>query len=213
MTGKLITFEGPEGGGKSTQARLLTEFLRNKNIRVLTSREPGGTPTGEIIRDILQNDLAKEPLCDAAEALLFCASRAQLCTNVLGPALERGDWIVLDRFTDSTLAYQGYGRGFDVETLRQLNAFATGPVSPAVTFLLDIPVLDGLQRAVARSGNKDRIERAPIAFHERLRQGYLEMAAREPERFAVLDASQPVERVTHDLFRVLEERLPELFEA
>ena len=115
MTGKLITFEGPEGGGKSTHARRLAEELRARGISVLTTREPGGTPTGEIIRDLLQNDLAKEPLCDAAEALLFCASRAQLCRNVLGPALARGEWIVLDRFTDSTLAYQGYGRGFDVD--------------------------------------------------------------------------------------------------
>ena len=207
MTGKLITFEGPEGGGKSTQARLLTEYLRSKGIRVLTTREPGGTPTGEIIRDLLQNDLSKEPLCDATEALLFCASRAQLCSHVLAPALERGDWIVLDRFTDSTLAYQGYGRGFDVERLRVLNAFATGPVTPVLTFLLDIPVQKGLERAIARSGNKDRIESAPVDFHQRLRDGYLEMARKEPGRFAIVNATQPIECVSAEIRRILHTRL------
>ena len=170
MAGKLLSFEGPEGGGKSTQARLLADRLRALGIGVLTTREPGGTPTGEVIRDLLQNDLAREPLCDESEALLFCASRAQLCRNVLGPALERGDWVVLDRFTDSTLAYQGYGRGFDVATLRRMNDFATGPVRPALTLLLDLPVEEGLARAVSRSGKKDRIEKAPLDFHRRLRR-------------------------------------------
>ena len=208
MTGKLITFEGPEGGGKSTQARRLAEGLRDLGLPVLTTREPGGTPTGEIIRDLLQNDLGKEPLCDEAEAFLFCASRAQLCRNVLGPALARGEWIVLDRFTDSTLAYQGYGRGFDVGTLRRMNDFATGAVRPALTVLLDLPVEEGLGRAVARSGRKDRIEQAPLDFHRRLREGYLEMARREPERFAVVDASAPVADVTAAVWRAVAARLP-----
>lgn len=207
VRGQLISFEGPEGGGKSTQAKRLAEHLRALGKTVLTTREPGGTPTGEIIRDLLQNDLAKEPLCDASEALLFCASRAQLCRNVLGPALERGEWIVLDRFTDSTLAYQGYGRGFDVETLRQMNDFATGPVKPALTLLLDLPVETGLGRAVARSGGKDRIESAPLEFHRRLRAGYLELAAREPERFETIDASRSPDEVTAAVFDAVERRL------
>lgn len=205
--GKLISFEGPEGGGKSTQAMLLAEHLRSIGLKVITTREPGGTPTGEIIRDLLQNDLAREPLCDASEALLFCASRAQLCRSVLGPALERGEWVVLDRFTDSTLAYQGYGRGFPVETLRQMNDFATGPVKPALTLLLDLPVEDGLERAVARSGKKDRIERAPLEFHNRLRNGYLELAAREPERFEVIDARATVLDVTKAILAAVDRRL------
>lgn len=207
VRGQLISFEGPEGGGKSTQAKRLAEHLRALGKTVLTTREPGGTPTGEIIRDLLQNDLAKEPLCDASEALLFCASRAQLCRNVLGPALERGEWIVLDRFTDSTLAYQGYGRGFDVETLRQMNDFATGPVKPALTLLLDLPVETGLGRAVARSGGKDRIESAPLEFHRRLRAGYLELAAREPERFETIDASRSPDEVTAAVFDAVHRRL------
>ena len=207
MTGKLISFEGPEGGGKSTQARFLAEKLRARGVSVLTTREPGGTPTGEIIRDLLQNDLSKEPLCDETEALLFCASRAQLCRNVLGPALEQGTWVVLDRFTDSTLAYQGFGRGFDVETLRALNAFATGPVRPALTFLLDLPVEEGLGRALARSGKRDRIEGAPLDFHRRLREGYLALAAAEPERFLVIDAAAPVPDVADAVWAAVESRL------
>ena len=206
MQGRLITFEGPEGGGKSTQARLLAESLRARGIEVLTTREPGGTPTGEIIRDLLQNNLSGEPLCDATEALLFCASRAQLCRDVLAPALARGAWIVLDRFTDSTLAYQGFGRGFDVSVLRSLNDFAPGEVRPALTLLLDLPVEEGLARAVARSGKKDRIEQAPLEFHRRLRDGYLQLAREEPKRFAVVDAAKPVPAVTAEIRAIVEER-------
>ena len=207
MTGKLISFEGPEGGGKSTQAKRLADRLRGLGITVLTTREPGGTPTGEIIRDLLQNDLAHEPLCDASEALLFCASRAQLCHDVLAPALARGEWVVLDRFTDSTLAYQGFGRGFDVATLRRLNDFATGPVRPDLTLLLDLPAEEGLARALARSGGKDRIEQAPLDFHRRLRDGYLELARAEPGRFALVDASAPTDDVEVAVWAAVSARL------
>ena len=207
VPGKLVSFEGPEGGGKSTQARLLAERLRGLGLAVLATREPGGTPTGEVIRDILQNDLAKEPLCDASEALLFCAARAQLCRNVLAPALARGEWVVLDRFTDSTLAYQGYGRGFDLDTLRAMNDFATGDVRPALTILLDLPAEDGLGRALARSGGKDRIESAPLEFHRRLRDGYLELARREAGRFAVIDARSPLEDVADEVWAAVSARL------
>ena len=208
MRGKLITFEGVEGGGKSTQAKRLAERLRAEGIEVLTTREPGGTPTGEVIRDLLQHNLGGEPLCDAAEALLFCASRAQICRNVLGPALAAGTWVVLDRFTDSTLAYQGYGRGFDLATLRAMNDFATGDVKPALTVLIDIPVELGLSRVLARSnGARDRIESAPLEFHKRLQAGYLEMAKREPERFIVLDGTAEPEAVSAKIWEAVETRL------
>ena len=209
MTGKLISFEGPEGGGKSTQAKRLADRLRSLGITVLTTREPGGTPTGEIIRDLLQNDLAHEPLCDASEALLFCASRAQLCHDVLAPALARGEWVVLDRFTDSTLAYQGYGRGFDVGTLRAFNDFATGSVRPALTILLDLPVEVGMGRVGSRGG-KDRIEREALDFHRRLREGYLDLARQEPGRFAVIDATRGPDDVAADIWEAVRTRLPEI---
>ncbi len=208
MNGKLITFEGVEGGGKSTQTKLLTERLRACGLEVLTTREPGGTPTGEVIRNLLQHNMAGEPLCDASEALLFCASRAQLCRNVLGPALEYGTWVVLDRFTDSTLAYQGYGRGFNVEQLRSMNDFATGDVKPALTILIDIPVELGLSRVLARSnGARDRIEREPLDFHKRLQAGYREIAKREPERFAVIDGTMPQNEVAEKIWNEVESRL------
>ncbi len=192
-SGRFISFEGPEGGGKSTQAKRLAERLRQeRGLKVRFTREPGGTPTGEMIRSILQHNAAGEALCDQSEVLLFCASRAQLCRRVLAPALAAGEWIVCDRFTDSTLAYQGYGRGFDVPTLRAFNAFATGPVVPDVTFLLDVPSEVGLERVSSRTatGAKDRIESEALDFHRRLREGYLAIAAEEPARFVVLDTAR-----------------------
>lgn len=187
--GRFISFEGPEGGGKSTQARLLARRLHDEcGVEVRFTREPGGTATGELIRNILQHDAAGEPLCPAAEVLLFCASRAQLCHDVLGPALARGEWVVCDRFTDSTLAYQGFGRGFDVDVLRTFNAFATGPVVPELTILLDVPAEAGLERVTRRTpnGERDRIESETLDFHRRLRDGYLTIARAEPDRFAIV---------------------------
>lgn len=208
MNGKLITFEGGEGAGKTTQAKELTKWLQESvGVKVITTREPGGTPTGEVIRQLLQHDLSGEPLCDATEALLFCASRAQLCKNVLAPALNEGTWVVLDRFTDSTLAYQGYGRGFNVEQLRNINDFATGEVKPDLTILIDISLEVGFSRISRRGdGTKDRIEQAPLEFHRRLHDGYLEMAAREPERFVIVDGSQPPEKVQEDIRNIVRTR-------
>lgn len=208
MNGKLITFEGGEGAGKTTQAKELTKWLQESvGVKVITTREPGGTPTGEVIRQLLQHDLSGEPLCDATEALLFCASRAQLCKNVLAPALNEGTWVVLDRFTDSTLAYQGYGRGFNVEQLRNINDFATGEVKPDLTILIDISLEVGFSRISRRGdGTKDRIEQAPFEFHRRLHDGYLEMAAREPERFVIVDGSQTPEKVQEDIRNIVRTR-------
>jgi thymidylate kinase len=197
MKGKLITFEGGEGGGKSTHAAMLAEALRGAGFEVAQAREPGGTPTGEIVRNLLQHNLSGEALDPKAEVLLFCASRAQLCANAVRPALERGAWVILDRFTDSTLAYQGYGRGFDIDTLRRVNDFATGGLVPDLTLLIDLPVETGLARAAARAGGaKDTMEREPREFHERLRAGFLAVAESEPCRFAVIDGAKTLDEVS-----------------
>jgi len=207
--GKMITFEGPEGGGKTTHLKILASRLREElGLTVRTTREPGGTPTGETIRGLLQHNAAGEPLCDSAEVFLFCASRAQLCNRVLAPALDAGEWVICDRFTDSTLAYQGFGRGFDLALLRSLNNFATGPVMPDLTLLLDVPASSGLERVGLRSnGNHDRIESESLAFHERLRQGYLQLAAGEPQRFAIIDATRPLATVAADIWQTVATRL------
>ena len=203
MTGKFITFEGPEGSGKTTQAKLLIEYLQAQGREALYTREPGGTPTGEAIRGILQHDTAGEPIANECEVLLFAASRAQLVRRVILPALDRGCWVISDRFADSTTVYQGFGRGFAVQDMLTINAFAIGRAVPDKTFLLDVPVDLGLQRLASRmrttNTRKDRIESEAREFHERVRAGYLELAERFPERFRVIDASGEVENVAAEI--------------
>ena len=144
--GRFITLEGPEGSGKSTHAQRLAERLRRQGHAVLCTREPGGTRTGEIIRNVLQHDQAGEAICPAAETLLFAASRAQLVQHVILPALRQGQWVISDRFADSTTAYQGYGRGFDLAAIGAINAFAIDGAEPDLTFLLDVNVALGRDR-------------------------------------------------------------------
>jgi len=191
--GRFITLEGPEGGGKSTQARRLADRLRSCGLEVLCTREPGGTPTGEVIRDILQHDKGGGPVCAEAEVLLFAASRAQLVRDVILPALARGAWVVCDRFADSTTAYQGYGRQLDVEAVLAVNSWAVGEATPDLTLLLDVDVALGFERLRSRhragGPGHDRIEREAMDFHERVRAGYLALARRWPGRFRVIDAS------------------------
>ena len=189
MTGLFITFEGGEGCGKSTHVGLLAEWLRAQGREVVLTREPGGTPLCEAIRGMLQFDAAGEAPCPEAEALLFCASRAQLVRNVIRPALARGACVVSDRFADSTLAYQGYGRGFDLATLRSLLGFATGGLRPDATFLLVAPPQAESARLADRykAGAKaDRFEREAAAFHARVRAGFEAIAAAEPDRVRVV---------------------------
>ena len=201
--GRFITFEGPEGSGKSTHLKILAERLESRGIPVLLTREPGGTPLGETMRGILQHNLANEPPVDRAEVMLFLASRAQLCERVIRPALDAGTWVLCDRFTDSTLAYQGYGRGFDLQTLRTLNAFSTANLAPDLTLLLDLPFETGLSRVKQRGLATDRIEAAGEAFHRRLREGFLQIAKEEPRRFAVINSDDTLENVAGKIWQVL----------
>ena len=204
MRGKFITFEGPEGGGKTTQARRLIARLQRLGQDPLYAREPGGTPTGEAIREILQYDKAGEPICDETEVLLFAASRAQLVRHVILPALESGRFVVCDRFADSTTAYQGYGRGFSVEQMLTINEFAIAGAQPDLTLLLDVDISVGFQRLEERheatASTWDRIEREERMFHERVRQGYLALARRWPERFRIVDATLGVDLVEEEIW-------------
>ena len=173
MRGKFITFEGPEGGGKSTHVKELAEQLRAEGRTVLVTR---------------------------SEVLLFLAARAQVVSQVIKPALARGEWVLCDRFADSTFAYQGYGRGIDVKLLRQLNEFATEGLTPDLTILLDVPLETSRERLAERQAatatSADRIEQAGEMFHRRLREGFLELAKAEPERFVVIDSSGAREEVS-----------------
>lgn len=192
MTGKFITFEGGEGCGKSTQVKRLKAALEEKGIRVLLTREPGGTRLSELIRGLLKDE-HEDPPCDRSELLLFLAARAQLVRNVIRPALEAGTWVISDRFSDSTFAYQGYGRGLPLDVLRLANDFACEGLAPDRTILLDVDAETSQarmrKREAATNTTADRIEQAGDAFHARLRQGFLEMAAQDPARIVKIDAS------------------------
>ena len=199
MRGKFITFEGPEGGGKSTHARELADALRAEGHKVLVPREPGGTRLAEKIRGLLREEI-EDPPVTRSEVLLFLASRAQVVANVIRPALARGEWVICDRFADSTFAYQGYGRGIDVQLLKNFNDFATEGLVPDLTILLDVPPEVSRARLAARQAatatQADRIEQAGEVFHRRLREGFLELARAEPNRFAMIDSRGEREAVS-----------------
>jgi dTMP kinase len=205
--GAFITFEGPEGCGKSTQVRILADRIKTEGLPVLCTREPGGTRTGELIRDILQHDKADEPLVPEAEMMLFLASRAQLVRQTILPALESGTWVISDRFMDSTVAYQGYGRGFGPERVMAFNAFVVGPAIPDMTLLLDLDVKDGFERMAERNRRTgeahDRMERETVEFHERMRQGYLDLARRMPDRIRVIPAGGSPEAVAREIWKAV----------
>ena len=188
-----ITLEGPEGSGKSSQLPDLAEFLRGQGWDVLTTREPGGTPIGDQIRQILMR-LDNQELHPRTEILLFLASRAQLVEQVIKPALREGKLVLCDRFGDSTLAYQGYGHGLNLDTLRTMLDFATDKLKPDLTLLLDVDVETGLQRK-RKEDEWNRLDAYALAFHQRVREGYHELCRQEPERWRVIDAMQPKEAV------------------
>jgi dTMP kinase len=189
-----VTLEGPEGSGKTTQAARLAEVARSAGLEVVLTREPGGTPLGEAVRAVLLHPREGTTIDARADALLFNAARAELVSEVIVPALERGALVVCARFADSTVAYQGHGRGLDVSELRAVERFATGGVRPDLTIVLDLPVEAGLARKGA--DETTRFETLDLAFHERVRRGFLTLAAAEPDRVAVIDARQPTDAVT-----------------
>jgi dTMP kinase len=190
-----IVFEGGDGAGKSTQSRALARRLRRRNCPVLLTHEPGGTPLGESLRRTLKGRQTLSPL---SELFLFAAARAQLVEEVVRPALQRGGNVICDRFTASTVAYQGHGRGLALDLIHRLNLAATGGLSPDLTILLDLPVEVGLTRIV--KAYPDAFHRAPQEFHERVRRGYLSQAAHDPARWLVLDATRPPRELSQEIW-------------
>lgn len=204
--GRFITVEGGEGAGKTTMIERMVDWLTARGHRVVHTREPGGTELAEKLRDILL-DTQSTGLSDQAELLLMFASRAQHLAELIRPTLAQGDTVVCDRFTDATWAYQGGGRGLPKQDIATLEQLVHGDLQPDLTVLLDLPVELGLSRASLRSAS-DRFEEEPVAFFERVRAAYLERAALSPERFAVVDASGPVESVWSKVEQVLNHRIP-----
>jgi len=196
-----ITLEGPEGSGKSTQIRRLAKCLEAMGYPVITTREPGGTPIGDQIRHVLMW-MENQELHPRTEILLFLAARAQLVEQVIKPALQDGKIILCDRYGDSTLAYQGYGHGLDLEQLREMLDFATDHLKPDLTILMDLDVKTGLMRKQAED-EWNRLDAYEVLFHERVREGYLNLAHAEPERWQIVDASKGIDAVQEDLFQIV----------
>jgi dTMP kinase len=211
MKGTFITFEGIEGSGKSTQIALLANYLTARGVRHVLTREPGGTLIGDQVRKILL-DPANRSLDPAAELLLYAASRAQHLREIIMPALADGTNVLCDRFSDATLAYQGYGRGLDIEMIRSLDRIVTAGMRPDLTLLFDIEAVSGIARARGRNNScgleaEARFENEEIAFHERVRQGYLTLVAQEPERIRVVNASSSPEVIQAQVRKIVDERL------
>lgn len=208
-THRFISLEGCEGCGKTTQASRLRAWLEARGESVVTTREPGGTPTGEMIRDMLQHHASGEPISPPAEVLLFAASRAQHVAHVIRPALERKAWVVCDRFLDSSLAYQAGGREIDMEEVLAVNRYALAGCLPGLTLWFDVPVEVALERMGDRGASPDRFESEDAAFHVRVSEAYRGLWRRFPERIARVEAGGDVESVTAAMLQVVRERLEE----
>jgi dTMP kinase len=204
-SGKFITFEGGEGAGKSTQIKRLAAAIEKTGLTVTVTREPGGSRGAETIRAmLLDTDAEWDP---PTEALLHFAARADHYTTKIAPALKEGAWVLCDRFADSTRAYQGYGLGLDMGAIETLYEIALDDFVPDLTIILDIPVETGVERMIERGADPDRYEKMDTAFHERLRQGFLEIAKQDPDRCAVIDANNDIDTVTGRIFDCVETRM------
>ncbi|HYA14568.1 MAG TPA: dTMP kinase [Syntrophales bacterium] len=203
--GRFISFEGIEGCGKTTQIKLAGEYLKQNNIPFIITEEPGGTPIGRRIREILLNKGAGEEICKETEILLFSAARAQHVKDVIIPSLKKGTVVLCDRFYDATIAYQGFGRGLDINLIRFLNDFSSSNIKPDLTFLFDLPVEVGLKRAVNRISRmkeglaEDRFEREDLEFHIRVREGYLFLARQDDKRFRIIDSARDIETIHREV--------------
>lgn len=208
LRGKFITFEGGEGTGKSTHVARLAKRLRASGLKVVTTREPGGSPGAEIIRHVLMSGAA-EAFGPELEAILFSAARSDHIDQTIAPALAAGKWVISDRFTDSTRVYQGIGGNVPADFISRLERIAVGDIRPDLTIILDVPAEDGLARAAARRGedDADRFEREAIDIHRRLRDGFLAIAEAEPDRCVVIDATASVKTVADRIWAAVEERL------
>lgn len=210
---RFVTFEGGDGTGKTTQIKALKSYLSSLGKACLVTREPGGTELGTMLRRVLL-EASEAPIAPASELFLYLADRAQHVTEVIRPALAAGKIVLCDRFTDSTLAYQGYGRGLELGLLRQFNSVADDGTRPDLTLLLDCPIAVGLERTATRQAQskrseakEDRFEREKIEFHERVRAGFLDLARQESERFRVINAAQPAAQVSLAIENIIDELL------
>jgi len=201
-----ITLEGPEGSGKTSQLPALAAYLRDAGCEVIVTREPGGTPVGDQIREILMN-LKNVSIVPRTEILLFLAARAQHVEELIRPALAEGKIVLCDRFGDSTLAYQGFGHKTDLETLQALLDFSTGGLKPDLTLLVDVPVDEGMARKRENSSEWNRLDAYALAFHERVRQGYFALAESEPERWLIIDATVDKDEVQESMRKAIMSRL------
>jgi len=204
--GRFITLEGGEGAGKSTQVARLKSWLESRGRTVVATREPGGAPGAEMVRKLLVEGPV-ERWDGTTEALLHFAARRDHLRSTVWPALKRGAWVISDRFADSTMAYQGYGHGADRKMLGELYDLAVGEFRPDLTLILDLPVKKGLERAAARRGKETRYESLPVAFHQRVRTGFLDIAAADPERCIVIDATGDIDTIAAAMARAVGERL------
>ncbi|MBT4513020.1 MAG: dTMP kinase [Chloroflexi bacterium] len=204
--GLFILFEGVEGCGKSTQARALEKRLSKLGVPVIRVKEPGSTSIGRVARKLLKHRLEIE-INPVTELLLFAVARSQLVAEIIRPALERDQIVICDRYSESTLAYQGYGRGVDLDTIHTINNIATGGLRPDLIILPDIDVHEGLKRKGAKQST-DRFEREEISFHHRVRQGYLDMSSAEPNRWLILDATQPRKKIGDSIWESIQQHLP-----